>query len=307
MNFIKTGKIFVTVSAILVLISIVLVSTLHLKTGIDLKGGTKWSVEIKNEKANENLIAEALQKNREDKDVGVRKAEGSEYVIRLGTITENEHQEYKTLLVKEFGELREVQFSSIGPVIGRELASQAIWAIILVLLGISLYVAFAFRKSSQKIRSWKYGVVTLVTLFHDVAIPAGLLAILGVWKGVELDTNLIVALLVVIGFSVHDTIVVFDRIREHIIKSGIKNIPLEMIMNQSVEETIARSINTSLTLIIVLLALLGFGPANLFYFVLIILVGTVIGTYSSIFVATPLLYLWAGRKTEEKRFENTVH
>ena len=131
-----------------------------------------------------------------------------------------------------------------------------------------------------------------LTLLHDVSIPAGLLALLGYWKGVEIDTNFIVALLVVMGFSVHDTIVVFDRIRENLTLNRGKKFDLGEIINFSVNETMARSINTTFTLVVVLITLLIFGPASIFFFILTILVGTVFGTYSSIFVASPLLYIW---------------
>jgi preprotein translocase subunit SecF len=161
-----------------------------------------------------------------------------------------------------------------------------------VILGISLYIAWAFRKVSAPVKSWKYGIVTLVSLFHDVSIPAGFIAILGKLKGVEIDTNFIVALLVVMGFSVHDTIVVFDRIRENLLLKRGSKVDLGAIVNFSVNETFVRSVNTSLTLILVLIAMLFFGPPSLFYFILTMLVGTVFGTYSSIFVASPLLYLW---------------
>jgi len=142
------------------------------------------------------------------------------------------------------------------------------------------------------VKSWKYGLVTLFTLFHDVIISTGLIALLGRFRGVEFDTNIIVALLVVMGFSVHDTIVVFDRIRENLLRRKGVKLDLGEIVNASVRETMARSINTSLTLVFVLVALIFLGPAPLFYFVLTILVGTIFGTYSSIFVASPLIYIW---------------
>jgi len=175
------------------------------------------------------------------------------------------------------------------------LKTKAMWAIVLVLIGISLFIAWAFRKVSEPVKSWKYGIVTLITLVHDVSIPAGLLALLGYWKGIEIDTNFIVALLVVMGFSVHDTIVVFDRIRENLTLNRGRKFDLGDIIRFSVKETFTRSVNTSLTLILVLVVLLAFGPPSLFYFILTILVGTIFGTYSSIFVASPLLYLWQRR------------
>jgi len=175
------------------------------------------------------------------------------------------------------------------------LRKNAITAIIFVILGISLYVAFAFRKVYQPVSSWVYGLITLLTLFHDVVIPAGLLALLGHYARIEIDSNFVVALLVVMGFSVHDTIVVFDRIRENLLLDRGKSVFAELV-NRSINQTMARSINTSLTLIFVLLAIYFVGPASLHYFVLTLLVGVTTGIYSSIFVASPLLILWHNRK-----------
>ena len=139
--------------------------------------------------------------------------------------------------------------------------------------------------------------MTLASLFHDVAIPAGLLAVLGRYRGIEIDSNFVVALLVVIGFSVHDTIVVFDRIRENLLLDRGRTGFGETV-NTSINQTLARSINTSLTLVLVLLALYFVGPLTLRYFILTLLVGTVAGVYSSIFVASPLLYLWYARRAK---------
>lgn len=279
-------------------LSLVAVLVLGLKQGIDMKGGSEWRVVLGETVSTVSISETTLKdflKEKAGLDASIKKTGDGIFVMRFRDITEEEHQNYLNLLKDNFG-ARERSFSSIGPTIGYELRKQAIWGIILVLLGISLYVAYAFRKVSEPIKSWKYGIVTLITLLHDVAIPTGMIALLGYFKGVEIDTNFIVALLVVMGFSVHDTIVVFDRIRENLLHT--KNYNLGEIINKSVNETFARSINTSLTLILVLVALLIFSPTHLFYFILTILVGTVFGTYSSIFVASPLLYLW-GRNNEK--------
>ncbi len=289
MNLISKRKYFFGFSLTLVLISWFLVVFLGLKQGIDLKGGAQWQVTFENKNVSEEMVKNVI-KGDSTLDVSVKKA-GDSFIIRLPGISEETHQAYSEKL-RILGVFVENNFSSIGPAIGSELKTKSIWAIVFVLLGISIYIAWAFRKVSRPIGSWKYGIVTLVTLFHDISIPAGLFAILGRLKGIEIDTNFIVALLVVMGFSVHDTIVVFDRIREKLMLNRGKNIPLDIIINQSVNETFVRSINTSLTLFLVLLALLFFGPASLFYFVLTILVGTIFGAYSSIFVASPLLYIW---------------
>jgi preprotein translocase subunit SecF len=195
----------------------------------------------------------------------------------------------------KFGAFTELSFESIGASIGAELTRKALWAFVINLFAISLYVAYAFRKVSHPVSSWKYALITLATLFHDGLIPVGLFAFLGYFMGIEVDTNFIVAILVVIGFSVHDTIVVFDRIRENL-RIGKASEDFGALVNRSINETIARSINTSLTLVIVLAVLFILGAASLKFFVLAMLVGTIAGTYSSIFVASPLLVVWQGGK-----------
>jgi preprotein translocase subunit SecF len=217
----------------------------------------------------------------------------------MKSITESEHQTLETALQNRFGTIDELRFESIGPSVGVQLRNKAIRAAIFVLLAISLYIAFSFRKVSYPVKSWKYGVITLMTLFHDVLIPSGMLAVLGHFQGLEMDTNFVVALLVIMGFSVHDTIVVFDRIRENLlIKKGSES--FDETVNTSVNQTIARSINTSLTLVLILAAMLAVGAAPLRFFVLTIMVGTVVGTYSSIFVASPLLTIFR-RSGKNKR------
>lgn len=290
MDVIGKKNIYLGISGTLVLASLILILVFGLKQGIDLQGGTEWRLVFANS-IEEKALSSALSEVSGSANVSVKKF-GEETLLRLPPIDEDTHQRYFETLQEKFGEFTEESFSSIGPTVGSELRRRAIWAVILVLLGISLYIAFAFRKTSREIKSWKYGLITLLTLFHDVSIPTGLLAFLGWWQGIEIDTNFIVALLVVMGFSVHDTIVVFDRIRENLTVNRERKFVLGEVVNYSVNETLARSINTSLTLVIILLSLIFLGPPSLFYFILTILIGTVIGTYSSIFVASPLLYLW---------------
>jgi len=291
MNIVKHKNIFLSFSALLIIAGWIAVFVFGLNSGIDLKGGTRWTVSFPHNEATSESIRLALLPELGDRSFSVNSIEGDLFVVRLPSTSEEEHQRYLAIL-ESLGSVQEEEFSSIGPTVGAELRKNAVWAIILVLFGISTYTAWAFRKVSRPIASWKYGLATLVTLFHDVSIPLGLLAFLGV----EIDTNIIVSLLVVMGFSVHDTIVVFDRIRENVKMHWRKNVSFGDIVNRSVQETIARSLNTSLTLIFVLVALLIWGPESLFYFLLALLVGTVAGTYSSIFVASPLLFLWRGRE-----------
>ena len=284
---------FLGFSGTLVAISIALVMVLGLKPGIDLEGGTQWQVAFQKNGVTPQEIVSAVQgTDIGNKDVTVTQGNDGTFTLRMHTLSEAEHQTLVQALNQKIGTVDEKNYSSIGPSVGAALRTNAIWAIAVVLIGISLYIAYAFRKVSEPVKSWKYGVVTLLTLVHDVSIPTGLLAILGVTSGIEIDTNFIVALLVVMGFSVHDTIVVFDRIRENLLLQRGKKAALGEIINYSVRETFARSVNTSFTLFLVLIALLFLGPSSLFYFILTILVGTIFGTYSSIFVASPLLYMW---------------
>lgn len=277
------------------LASWILVATIGLKQGIDLRGGTSWEVKFASSTVSVDMVQSAIAPLVKESEHSVKMTDGGSITMRLPSLDEAGHQAYAAAL-KKLGVFQEQSFSSIGPTIGVELRNRSIQAIIAVLIGISLFIAYAFRKVSKPIASWKYGAATLITLFHDVTIPIGLLALLGYYKGIEIDTNFIVALLVVMGFSVHDTIVVFDRIRENILIHRGRGMSLAEIINHSVRETFARSVNTTLTLVITLVVLLIYGPSSLFYFILTMLVGTVFGTYSSIFLASPILYIWGKGK-----------
>jgi preprotein translocase subunit SecF len=291
MNIIGHKKIFLTFSGILVATSIILISIFGFKPGIDFTGGTLWQLKINNSQVSESVLQNAFVSMGAKGPIVYKELTSETYMVKLQNVSEADHQAYLKSLEEKFSQVQEMKFESIGPTIGSQLKTRAIWAIILVLLGISLYIAFAFRKASYPVQSWKYGMATLIALAHDVIIPSGIIVLLGYWKGVELDTNFVVALLVIVGFSVHDTIVVFDRIRENLLtRKGSKT--FEEIVNDSVVQTIARSINTSLTLVLVLAAMFVFGAPTLKLFVLIMLVGVIFGTYSSIFIASPILTIW---------------
>lgn len=283
-NIIERRKIFLTFSSILVIASVMAIGWFGLKQGIDFKGGTLWQIRF-----NKEVAVKDLRQFFKEGIVTVEEGTNS-FLIRLPTISEQQRRQYVSELEEKFGKLEQLKFESIGPIIGQELRRNAIWALVLVLLAISLYVAFVFRKVSYPVSSWKYGVVTLGTLFHDAVIPIGVTAFLGK----EIGVSLVVAILVVIGFSVHDTIVVLDRTRENLRHAGAK-INFAELVNQSVNQTLARSINTSLTLLFILAAMFFWGPESLKYFTLVILIGTIVGTYSSICVASSLIVIWRGK------------
>ncbi|MDP3729549.1 MAG: protein translocase subunit SecF [bacterium] len=285
-NIVAYKNIFVGFSLLLVIGALVSIGMFSFRLGIDFTGGTLWQVQMTDAVNAQQLTDYMAQEFKKEVHITTN-GSGDAFFIRTDAISEEDHQTYREALIKKYPTFQELRFESIGPTIGSELLHKALIAFVIVLCGISLYIAFAFRKVSKPVSSWKYGIITLVTLFHDAVIPAGVYAALGYWKGFEIDTNFIVALLVIIGFSVHDTIVVFDRIRENLLTQKGKQ--LGEIINMSVSQIITRSVNTSLTLILVLIALFLFGAESLRYFMLLILMGTVVGVYSSIFVASPLL------------------
>lgn len=300
MNIVGNKKIWFTISTILVGVALVSIAMFHFKESAEFKGGTLWEFTVPAQSLSTADVQNELVNNLHILDAETSyDSTGHSFLVRFGTVNETAHQADLVALTAAWPSFQELSFQSISPSVGASLLQASIIAIILVIIGISLYIAFAFRKASRPISSWKYGWITLLTLFHDVVIPAGLLAILGHYNNVQIDSDSIVALLVVMGFSVHDTIVVFDRIRENIVNHRGKT-PFETIVNNSVNQTIARSINTSLTLILVLLALYFVGPADLRYFVLTLLVGVVTGIYSSIFIASPALVVISPKEGTSK-------
>ena len=287
LNIIGKRKIYYAISAIFIAASIIVLLLWGLKFGIDFKGGSILEIAYSDNKRPEtNQIIDSLKLLKLN-DLRVSPVGDNGVNFRFRETDEATHQEIIKILG---GNVEERRFSSIGPTIGTELKQKSIKAIIIVLFGISLYIAWAFRKVSRPLSSWRYGAVTLVALFHDLIIPIGLFAFLGHFYGVEVGTNFIVALLVILGFSVHDTIVVFDRIRENLKRyASLDFVPL---VNQSVNETLVRSVSTSFTVLLTLLALYVFGGESLRYFILALMVGIFFGTYSSIFIASPLLVSW---------------
>ncbi len=289
LNIVGNKKVWFTLSAVLVLGAVLAVAVLGFKESAEFKGGTLWEFSAQKENPSLAAMQDFFVTNLKQPHAEVSyDAQHQLFIARMDIIDEATHQADIKALAAKYPSFTELSFESIGPSVGAALRKNAIIAMILVIFGISLYIAYAFRKTARPVSSWTYGWITLLTLFHDVSIPAGLLALLGKFSGVEIDTNAIVALLVVMGFSVHDTIVVFDRVRENLSVNKASK-PFAEIVNESVNQSMARSINTSLTLILVLIALLVFGPPDLFYFVLTLLVGVVTGIYSSIFIASPLL------------------
>ena len=295
MFIIKYRKIWYAFSLLIVVASLFSIFKFGLKQGIDFTGGALLEVEYA---AKPNILV--IKQKIEGLALGnavVQPSGEKNIIIRTRDLSEVEHQKVLSAVLG-IGQGKEIRFDSIGPVIGKELKKKSVTAMILVIVMIILYIAFAFRKVSQPVNSFYYGLMAVVALIHDVTLPAGVFAILGHYYGVEVDTLFVTALLTVLGFSVHDTIVVFDRIRENLRIGGNKN-NFEAVVGASINQTVSRSINTSLTVILVLLAIFFLGGESTKYFSLALLIGVAIGTYSSIFLASPLLVTLQKFKSRE--------
>ncbi|MBP9715167.1 MAG: protein translocase subunit SecF [Candidatus Pacebacteria bacterium] len=302
MFIIKHKKIFLSISVGLVILSIISMVSFGFKVGIDFKGGALTEVvydTIRPTQEELNLSLESLGYG----NILLQPTGELGYIVKSRDLSEVEH----TKLLNTLGEegkapLKEVSFNSVGPSVGKELTRKAIFALIMVSLAIILFIAYAFRKVSEPVSSWKYGFIAIVTLLHDVIIPTGLFVIFSHYFGVELDTLFVVAVLTILGLSVSDTIVIFDRIRENLRLNKENRIAMAFndIVGKSLEQSFVRSISTSLTVILALIALVLFGPVSTKYFALMLTAGMFFGTYSSIFLASPLLVWIQERQTSQK-------
>ena len=286
-NIIGTRKIWYTISSILVIASVVVWLMYGLTPGIDFTGGSLLQVRYPDAAP----VAEDIGTQLEAIEIGeviVQPSDETTVILKTPFLSNEQRQ----LVLDTLGEgVTEESFESIGPTIGQELREKAITAIIMVLVAIVIYVAIVFRKVSKgPVPAWAYGITALVALFHDIIITMGVFILLGHFYGVEMNVMFITALLTILGFSVNDTIVVFDRIREGLKRS--KQESFEGVINESINFTMMRSLNTSITTLVVLTALLLFGGETIRYFILALIIGIAAGTYSSIFVASPLLLVW---------------
>lgn len=285
MFVIKYKKIFVAISAVLVSLSLVSIIFFGLNFGIDFKGGSLLEVEYTNSRPEQKIIEDTIRPLSIG-EIIVQPMGTNGYSIKTRDITEQERASVMSALGSD---VTEKSFTTIGPSVGAELVRKSIISFILVSLGIILFIAFSFRKVSKPVSSWKYGFMAIVSLVHDVIISAGVFAFLGYLTGAEVDTLFVVAILTVLGLSVSDTIVVFDRIRENIRVGHFKT--FEETVGRSIDQVYTRSIATSSTVIIVLLALVFFGPTSTKIFAIMLTAGMFFGTYSSIFLASPLLVI----------------
>lgn len=299
MFIVNNRKFFFVLSTLLVAGSIIAIAVFGFNLGIDFKGGSILEVSYAQQKIDDvsttqsgRPVTEKVRANLDNLGLGnyiLTPVGDSNYILKTRDITPNE----KVLVMSAFqvdpaNPAKEEKFNSLGPVVGSQLKNKAMMAIALVVLAIVLFITFAFRKVSNPVASWKYGLATIVALAHDVIIPTGVFVTWIHFHGGEIDLLFVTALLAILGYSVHDTIVVFDRVREHL-KTGNTKVSFTETVGDSVSQTMGRSINTSLTIFIALASLYFLGGESTRDFAFVLLVGVIAGTYSSIFVASPLL------------------
>ncbi len=293
MFVIKYQKLFIGLSVAFVVLATVAIIAFGLKPGIDFTGGSALELSYTGTRPETAVIDEritnvgfggALIQSTGEKNISIKTREltDTERATLINAATANGTDP-----------ATQESFTTIGPSVGKELKAKAILSIVLVLVSIILFVAYAFRKVSKPVSSWKYGFAVIIALVHDIIIPTGVFALLGHLMGAEVDTLFIVALLTTLALSVSDTIVVFDRVRENIGLNSGK--PFSQIVGESLSQTFARSINTSLTVLVMVLALAIFGPSSTQLFATVLAIGMFFGTYSSVFLASPLLVLMAGK------------
>lgn len=298
------------------IIAVIFIYLWGLKLGIDFTGGSLMEIKYTKERPAIEKISSELT-SLDLGNIVIQPIGNDGMVLRFKHIDEPKHQEIikklnelsapvevnkveekkdaknnetiKTSDTSKTSEFEEVRFDAVGPSVGQDLKRKSFNAIFFVLLGIILYISYSFRKVSKPIASWKYGASAIIALIHDTIIVIGIFALLGKIYNIEVNAAFVAAILTVLGYSVHDTIVVFDRIRENLPKS---NENFENTINTSLNQTIARSLITSGTVLLVLLAIAIYGGSSIRDFSLALLFGIFFGTYSSIFLASPLLILW---------------
>jgi len=286
-KIIQKKNIWLAISGVLFVIFLAAMLAWGLKLGIDFTGGSLLEVSFKGSRPTVARVEAGLAELKLSSLI-VQPAGEQDLQLKFQETSEEVHQSVLAKL-NRLAPAEELRFESVGPSIGQELKIKSLYAIFFVLVAVLIYISYVFRKVSKPVASWKYGLSAIIAMFHDAVITVGVFAVLGHVYGTEINTAFVAAVLTVLGYSVHDSIVVFDRIRENLPKSDLD---FPGTVNMSLNQTLGRSINTSLTTLLVLTSIVLFGGATIRPFALALAIGIFIGTYSSIFFASPLLVIW---------------
>ena len=294
--FLRLSKIFLPVSIVLMVGSLVLLVTPGLRAGVEFSGGTLMELQIPETKTKDDVLMALRSFDNPDVSIdhaSVTRTKDGTYFVRTETLTNEEH----TSLVKHVeavvgGEIKELQFTTIGPTVGASLKRRALLALAVATIAIILYVAIAFRKIPRKLSPLRFGIIAVAALLHDILITVGIFTILSHTTSFQVDTLFVTALLSIMGYSVNDTIVIFDRIRDNLSLGEERHLTFAQLAEKSLQQTMTRTLNTGLGALIMLFALFFLGSESIRWFILTLIFGTIIGTYSSFFIAVPLLVLW---------------
>lgn len=290
----KHRNIWLTIAVVMTTACIIFWGVWGLNYNIDFTGGSLLEIKFKEARPSLEEVRSVVDSLNLGGGASVQTSGEQNILIRFQQANEETHQQIVTALSNKYTDkFQEERFESIGPAVGKELKTKAFYSITLAVIAIILYIAYSFRHVSYPVASWKYGIFASVALLHDVMIVVGLFAILGRFAGVDVGLPFVAALLTVLGYSVNDTIVVFDRVRENL--GRITKISFVELVNRSLNEILTRSLNTGFATLLALLAIFFFGGASIKFFALALIAGILAGTYSSIFIACPLLIL-ANRK-----------
>lgn len=288
-------KILFGISLALVVGAAVSLAVFGLNLGVDFKGGSVVEYHFASRPPLDDIQHTLTAfSGRALHDASAALAGDHDLIIKAGELSEQDHQELRAGLAKAFPSsgVEELQFSSVGPVVGAELKHKSITAIIVVLIAISIYIAYVFRKLGGILSPWVMGVAAICALIHDLVIPTGVFALLGHYGNVEIGAVFVAAVLTILGYSISDTVVVFDRVRENVVRSGIRA-DFGEVVHRSILQTLVRSVNTNVTTLLSLVAIYFFGGESVRHFALALIMGIVLGAVSSISVASPLLIWWS--------------
>lgn len=287
MKFVKYRKIYFVFSGILILGSLISLVIFGLKPGIDFTGGSILEIEYKTERPENRIIREHLA-GFDLGEIVIQPTNEKGVILKMKALSEETQQQILEKL-RESGALEVRRFESIGPVIGRELKEKTKVLIIISLVAILLYIYIAFKRVSKPVSSWQYGLVSLFCLSHNILIPLAIFSILGKFYGLQITIPIITALLTIVGYTINDVVVVYDRIRENLLR---QKLTFEETINFAINQSLTRQINTSLTTLFPLFFIFFLGGETLKYFALALILGILAGTYSSIFLASPILVTW---------------
>lgn len=285
----KIYKLFFSISVILMFVSLVLFLLFGLNLGVDFSGGSILEIKFL-EKPPENEKIKEVMAQFNLSQISITSTEDKGLILKMPQISEEIHQKILEEF-KKFGSFEEKRFDSIGSILGKELKRKSITAIIIGLILISFYLAIVFRKIGGIINPFVLALGAIIALFHDLFLPLGVFVVIGKLKGMQIDAPLIAAALTILGYSINDTVVVYDRIRENVIKLKNSGLKFQEIVHQSIKQTLVRSINTTLTTLFAIIAIYIFGGETLKNFTLALIIGIASGAYSSVFVASPILML----------------